>query len=362
MKLHFRLFLVIVITSFFVSCVKNTPFLEAYSVPPAFNIESNDNTSLARVIMTYGLSNYLSQSVTAKIDTSIVDSLWLNRGRQFTPSMVPYFVHDANLLNDMVGRVSLSNNTSDADSLKNLADSVAILSRFFNVTAANGTAGVRMQNAPVTQQRLFNENGMEMQEVWFNTMLGANFMQNVFGNLAGPGQNAGLAWDVAYNYMGFPVNYDPDLDYYAGSPRKNRPLGIAALFAGVKNLDAGAKIYEEFRRAKAAAIAGDARVNAISVGNILGYTELTIAQSALFALDSVRQIADPVAKLHYLSKAHGLIRALKYRNPNVTPLTDGIYLQVREIMKGNFYTLTQDASYTKINQAAGLLVNAYNSQ
>ncbi|MCH5721068.1 hypothetical protein [Niabella hibiscisoli] len=362
MKLHFKLFLIAFATLISVSCVKNTPFLDAYSVPPVFNQESNDSTALARVIMAHGLANYLSNSVIETIDTAIVDSLWLNRGRQFTSSMVPDFVYDETMLNNMVGRISLASNTGDADSLKGLADSVAILSRFFNVPAANGTAGVRTQNTPVSQKRLFNENGMEMQEVWFNTMLGANFMQNAFGNLAGPGQSVALAWDVAYNYMGFPVNYDPELDYYAGMARRNRPLGIAALFAGVKNLDAGAKIYEEFRRAKAAATAGDARVNAISITTIVGYTEVTLAQSALFALDSVKQIADPVAKLHYLSKAHGLIRALKYRNSGVSPLSVEVYQQVRAIMKENFYTLTQDASYTKISQAASLLFNAYNKQ
>lgn len=356
MKLYFKLFIVALL---FAACVKNKPFLPAYSVPPAFNQENNDSSALARVIMVHGLYNYLSGSVNTRIDTAIVDSLWLNRGRQFTTAMVPDFVYSETMLNNMT-RVNLTN-TGDADSLKSLADSVAVLSRFYDVTASNGTAGVGTQNIPVARKRLFNEHGMEMQEVWYNNMLGSNFMRNAFSNLVGPGQSVTLAWDLAYNYMGFPIGYDPGLDYYSGSPRSNRPLGIAALFAGVKNLNAGAKIYEEFRRAKAAAIAGDGRVNANSVAVIRGYTELTLAQSALFALDSVKQIADPVAKLHYLSRAHGLMRALKERYPG-SPLTDERYLRIREIMKTNFYTLTQDASYTGINEMSNLLVTAYNSQ
>jgi len=357
MKLHFKLFVVIALL--FAACVKNKPFLPAYSVPPVFNQENNDSSALARVIMVHGLYNYLSGSVNARIDTAIVDSLWLNRGRQFTATMVPDFVYSETMLNNMI-RVNLTN-TGDADSLKSLADSVAVLSRFYGVTAGNGTAGVGTQTIPVAKKRLFNENGMEVQEVWYYSMLGSNFMRNAFSNLVGPGQNVTLGWDLAYNYMGFPVSYDPELDYYSGSPRSNRPLGIAALFAGVKNLNAGVKIYEEFRRAKAAAIAGDGRVNASSIAVIRGYTELTLAQSALFALDSVKQISDPVAKLHYLSKAHGLIRALKERSSG-SPLTDATYLRLREIMKTNFYTLTQDASYAGINEMTHLLVTAYNGQ
>ncbi|WP_114789472.1 hypothetical protein U0035_07995 [Niabella yanshanensis] len=360
MKLHFKLFPVIIVTLLFVSCVKNKPFLSSYSVPPVFNQESNDSSALARVIMTYGMANYLSKSVSGPIDITVIDSLWLNHGRPFTREMVPDFVYSDTLLNNMARRVSIATNTSDADSLKSLADSVAILSRFYGTTASNGVAGVRTQSTPVSVKRLFNESGVEIQEVWFNTMLGANFMRNAFSNLSGPGQSVVQAWDLAYNYMGFPSGYEPNRDYNEGTVPRNRPLGIAALFAGVKNLDAGAKIYEEFRRARASAIAGDIRVNAISVATIKGYTEVTLVQSSLFALDSARQIADPVAKLHYLSKAHGLIIALKYRES--TALSTEAYLRIREIMKTNFYTLTQDTSYEGINEIADLLINAYSSE
>lgn len=360
MKLHFKLITVVIVTLFFVSCVKNTPFLTSYTVPPVFSVEGNDSSAMARVIMTHGLANYLSKSVNGNIDTTIVDSLWLNHGRPFTGEMIADFVYDATMLNNMARRISIASNTSDADSLKSLADSVAILSQFYGVTARNGVAGVSTQNTPVSVKRLFNENGMEVQEVWFNTMLGANFLGNAFGNLSGPGQNVSLAWDLAYNYMGFPGDYDPGRNYYEGTVPRNRPLGIAALFAGVKNLNAGAKIYEEFRRAKAAAVAGDGQINAISVATIKGYAQLTLVQSVLFALDSVKQIPDPVAKLHYLSKAHGLIRALKYAEIG-NPLTAEAYLRIREIMKTNFYTLTQDAAYQGINEVADILVRAYSS-
>ncbi len=358
MKLHFKLFLVVIITLLFASCVKNKAFLSPYSVPPVFVLESNDSTALARVIMTYGLANYLSKSTTGPIDAIIIDSIWQNHGRPFTPALVSNFVYNDTMLNNMARRVNLTN-TGDADSLKSLADSVAILSQFHGVTARDGVAGVGSQNTPVPAKRLFNENGMEVQEVWFYTMLGANFMQNAFANLAGPGQNVVSSWDMAYNYMGFPAGYDPNKDYHAGTEPASRPLGIAALFSGVKNLGAGAKIYDEFRRAKAAAIAGDPRISGISVANIVAYTEVTLVQTALFALDSVKQLADPVAKLHYLSKAHGLMRALKYRNATYSLLTNEAYLRIREIMKTNFYALTADPSYKGINEVADLLMKAY---
>lgn len=361
MKVRFKLLFTIVVTAILGSCVKNTPFFAPYSVPEVYRQESKDSSALARVIMVHALDNYLGTSVNTTIVAADVDSLWLNRGKPFTNDIASGFLYTPLQLNNMT-RVNINDNTGDADSLKNLADSVVALSRFYGVTAANGVAGVRTQSGSVSTKRLFNELGMEIKEIWFNTMLGASSMKNAFDNLAGPGAGAGTNWDLSYNYMGFPVDYNPDIDYNTGTSRPNRPLGVATLFAGVKNLNAGSKIYEEYRRARAAAVAGDGRVNAISIANILGYTEVTLAQSALFALDSVKLSADPVAKLHYLSKAHGLVRALKYRNPNISPLADETYLQVRAILKTNFYTLTQEAGYTGINQAQSLLVNAYNGQ
>src|SRR5690606_17488424 len=188
----------------FASCVKNQPFLEAYSVPAEY-IEENttDSSALGRVIMMHAMNNYLATSVSASLDAAVTDSLWLNKGKPFTSAMAPDFVYADTMLNNMRS-VNLASATGDADSLKLFADSVVYLSRFYNVSGAQGTAGAQSQVLPAPAKRLLNEQGAELNEIWFHAMLGALSMRDAFSNFAGSVNNAGLAWDLAYRYIGFP--------------------------------------------------------------------------------------------------------------------------------------------------------------
>ncbi len=343
------------ISSLLCSCVKNEPFVQSYSVPSVYNYGSKDPSALARVIMMHGIENYLAGSVNGQLSAAILDSLWDNRDSSFTSSMVPNFLYDADILNGMV-TVRLAGATNNADSMKMLADSVVYLSQYSGQTATNGVAGVLSAGG---SKYLFDENGVEMKEVWAKAMLGAMCMNNALVNFPlTPGTNSETAWDMAYRYVGFPLNYEPSADYTTAPLKADRPLAIAALFSGARAFREDAKIYEEFRRGKTSALAGNGNAAAPSVTILTLYIEKTIAGATIDALDNVKAAGNLGTKLHYLSQAYGLVWALKYGGQQ-SPLTGADYWLLRSILNSNFYSLVQDASYVQINEAREIIASAF---
>ncbi|MCH5599279.1 DUF4856 domain-containing protein [Niabella ginsengisoli] len=137
--------------------------------------------------------------------------------------------------------------------------------------------------------------------------------------------------------------------------RADRPLGIAAYLGAT---GAGAKVYEEFRRGRSAIGAGDGRISGISLNIILLNIETTLAATAVNFLDDAKEFTDVPSKLNALSKAYGLVIGLENRALSDL-LTSENYNAIRNVFKDRFYTLVQDASYTKINTARSLLAGAY---
>lgn len=337
------------------SCVKNEPFMQSYMVPAVYNYNSKDSSVLARIIMMHGIENYLATSVSNQLNQAILDSLWNNKDSTFTQAMVPGYLYSHTILNRMI-TTKLPDATTNPDSMKILADSVVYLSQFNGRDAGNGVAGVLGSAAG---KYLFDARGVEFKEVWVKAMLGAMCMADAMANLyVTPGEASAAAWDVSYRYTGLPENYDPSFDYTVAPLKADRPLAIAGLFAGAKAFRGGARVYEEFRRGKASVLAGDRRVSNPSADTLKIYIEKTIAGAAIDALDNAKQTTNLATKLHSLSQAYGLVRALNYGS-QLSPLTPADYLTLRAIFKINFYTLALDNSYVKINEARNILSTAF---
>ncbi|MGC4235552.1 MAG: DUF4856 domain-containing protein [Niabella sp.] len=356
MNLFFRLLSVFLLSLGVASCVKNEPFFQPYSVPAVFKYENTDSSAKARVIMMHGMQNYLATSVDGALSQAIVDSLWANHGKPFTKIMVPDFAYEDSTLNRMTS-VTLLSATGDADSVKAYADSVVENSRFYNVAGSNGIAGWQMQTTPVSAKRLFSKDGVAYNEVWANAMLGAMALRNVFAQLNSAAANK--TWELAYDYTGFPENYDPDKNYETAPVPKDRPLSIAGCFSTLPNsLNPGAGVYESFRRGKAAVYAGDLRVGSTSIGTIYFNLERALVAAAVIHLDAAVKYTDIAGRLNELSKAYGFIIALKYRHA-ISLLSGEDYWLLRSFFDENFYTLVQDPSHTNINAAMTLLTEIY---
>lgn len=356
MKLIYRFLIAFAALPMLVSCVKNEPFQHSYSVPAQFKYDNTDSSAKAGIIMMHGVQNYLATGANGVLKKGIVDSLLWNRDSSFTTAMVPNFVFTADILNRMVS-VNLLSTTVNADSIKAYADSTVAISSSFNVAASNGVAGWKMQSAPISARRLFSSKGIAYNEVWAKSMLGAMALNSVFAYLNGAQANG--AWELAYDYTGMPQNYDPSKNYETEPVPVDRPLSIAGYFSSIPDsLKLGAKIYEEFRRGKAAIFARDTRVSAASVGKVYSYLEKTLAVALVTHLDAAKQYTDIAGKLNELSKAYGIAIALKYRFDEAS-LSQNNYWLLRSYFNDNFYTLVQDVSYKKINAARALLVTAY---
>jgi len=339
-----------------VSCVKDKPFSQPYSVPAVFKYENTDSSAKARVIMMHSMRNYLAISVDGTLSQEIVDSLWANKGKPFTEEMAPDFVYRDSVLNRMTN-ITLLSATTNADSIKGYADSVVADSRYYNVAGSNGVAGWQMQSTPISAKRLFSKEGIAYNEVWAHAMLGAMALKGVQAQLNSAA--ASKTWELAYDYTGLPIDYDPAKDYETAPVPKDRPLSIAGCFSTLPDsLNIGARVYESFRRGKAALYAGDTRIGGIDIGTIYFNLERALAATAAIHLDAAKKYTDIAGKLNELSKAYGLVIALKYRY-STSLISDESYWLLRDLFKENFYTLVQDTSYANINEALNFLKAVY---
>ncbi|MFT4094792.1 MAG: DUF4856 domain-containing protein [Niabella sp.] len=335
------------------SCVKNEELISAYTVPATYSYTNSDSSAKASVIMMCAMQNYLNTSVSTTISQAVVDSLWNNDSEPFTSQMVTNFLYVDTILNNMTS-VYLSSLTSNADSIKAFADSAVDNSVYYNVAGSEGVTGWQTQSDNASTKRLFNAEGKEYSEIWYQAMLGAMAMYNTFNELTG----TATYWNMAYDYIGLPQNYDPTYDYTATPVPADRPLGIAALFADAgKTINAGYLVDKELRTGRAAIDAGDSRVYNIAIDTITIVIEKTVALAAVSAFNSAIESTDIASKLHYLSQAYGLVIALNNRSTSY--LTSTNYWLLREIMDGDFYTLIADSAAEDITEARDIIADAY---
>ena len=247
---------------------------------------------------------------------------------------------------------------------KTLADSMVYVSQFNKRAASKNVPGK-------IGSRLFNGKGVEYNQVVAKGLMGGLTLHNVKTILdkipadnnakttSGQATEMERNWDLAFGYVGIPVDYDPAFDYRAQPVRADRPLALGGYFAERgAHIGAGPKVFEAFRKGRAAIAARDYAARDAAIATIEGYLEKTLAAAAYYYVTAPQTQTALDAKFHGLSEGAGFVAALKHRPAN-SKLTEANYQKLVSILNTNFYTLAEDASNTKLKEAQAILTDAY---
>ena len=347
------------------SCKKddNTPKIEPYTVPDTYSFTDVEyKESAARISMWVGYTGILGKSNVRQLSQDTINYLWNNTNSAFTTetaSNIPYTFDALNTLS-----YKLSDKTADAAAFKAYADSMVVVSQYYNTPASRGVAGK-------IGSRIFNYTGLEFNQAVAKGLMGALSLYNIISIMdkipqddnttSTPGSGTAMQhnWDLAFGYLGIPKDYDTSFNYGTAPVKADRPLGIGGYFAERgKYIEAGGKVFEAFRKGRAAIGAKDNAVRDEAIATIKEYVEKTLAAAAYNYVTAPQTQAELSAKFHGLSEAYGFVEALKYRSTN-SPLTAANYQKLKNIMATDFYELAEDASNTKLKEAQSILTSAY---
>lgn len=349
------------------SCTDNTSVdpnaPKEYTVPATYNFANADyKESASRISMWQGFQNYLGKGSSRVLSADTVNYLWNNTNSAFTnelASNIPYAANDLNGLNyNLVGKVA------DAAAFKALADSVVAVSKFNQQAGSKGIPG-KIGN------RLLSGKGLEFNQVVAKGLMGGLILNNVNAILDKiPTDNNSTAtdgkatemehnWDLAFGYVGIPMDYDTAYDYRSQPVKADRPLAIGGYFTErASYIQAGGRTYEAFRTGRAAIAAKDYTARDKAIATIEEYLEKTLAASAYYYVTAPQSTTTLDSKFHGLSEGAGFVTALKYRPAN-SKLTAAKYQKLVDIMNTSYYTLAEDANNTKLKEAQAILTEAY---
>lgn len=346
-----------------VSCTKNdvTPGIQPYTVPATYTFSNMNNTEASSsVSMWVGLTGYLGKGTTRVLSQDTANYLWNNTNAAFTAEVVTGIPFSSTQLNALSHNIAAK--TADQLVFKAAIDSMVKISSF---NAANASLGV----AGKIGTRLVNHAGLEYNQLVAKGLMGALQLNQVIACLNRvatddnitviPGQGTAMEhdWDLAFGYVGIPKDYDSSVVYTSATA--DRPLAIGGYFrerAGY--IQAGGKIFEAFRKGRAAITAKDYAVRDAAIATIKENLEKTIAASCYAYAGIAQTSTDLASKFHAMSEGAGFAIALKYRQAS-SKLTEANYQLLVNIFKTDFYALAADASHTKLNQAKAILVAAY---
>ncbi len=346
----------------FSSCKKDDA-IAPYTVPDTYNFTNVENKEAAsRVSMWAGYTGILGKSNTRQLNQDTINYLWNNTNNAFTAETANGIPYTYDVLNTLGTSFSLSAKTADAVVFKSLADSMKNISQYYNSPASRGVPGK-------IGTRIFNHTGLEFNQAVAKGMMGSLQLHNVITHLdaskgadnntevAGQGTAMQHEWDLAFGYAGIPKTYDTSVAY--NNTMVDRPLAIGGYFAERgKFIQSGYKVFEAFRKGRAAIGAKDYAARDAAIATIKEYLEKTIAAALYYYITAPQTQADLAAKFHGLSEGYGFALALKYRVAG-SPLTNTNYLALLAIINTDFYELADDATNTKLKQAQTILTNAY---
>jgi hypothetical protein len=348
------------LTATITSCKKDND-APSYTVPTTYTFDNVEyQESGARISMWAGFTGILNKGNVRKLSQDTINYLWNNTNSAFTAETANGIPYTFNVLNTL--SFNLAGKTADAAAFKALSDSAVKISQFNKTPASKGVAGF-------IGTRVFNHTGLEFNQAVAKGLMGGLSLSNIitlFNKIPGDDNNTVVAgqgtamqhdWDLAFGYVGIPANYDTAKAY--NSSIVDRPLGLGGYFAERgKYLQAGGRIFEAFRKGRAAINAKDYTTRDQAMATILEYLEKTLAAAAYAYVTTPQSQTELSAKFHGLSEGYGFILALKYRPAN-SKLTAANYQTLLGIMNTDFYALADDASNTKLKQAQAILTAAY---
>ncbi len=358
--------LVIIGALLFTSCKKTETIYEFYTVPSTYTFDNVDySEATARVNMWSGLTGYLGKGTTRLLSQDTANYLWNNTNAAFTSELIVNLQNTKDALNGSA--FNLSGKAADAANFKKLIDSAVKVSEFNGGAASDGVPGILL--TPTNAKRLFNYSGVEFNQLVAKGLMGSLQMAAILDHLnkvtsddnstviAGSGTAMQHDWDMAFGYASFPKTYDSSITY--ANTVLDRPLAIGGYYRERgRFIQSGGKIFEAFRKGRAAIAAKDYETRNAAIATIKEYLEKTLA-AACFEYANVGITGDGLAnKFHGLSEGKGFILALQYRQAG-SALTAANYQKLLDIFNTNFYTLVADASNTKLNEAKAILTAAY---
>ena len=346
-----------------VSCSKDDdgPSIKPYTVPDTYNFDNVEySESAARISMWAGYTGILGKGSSRLLSQDTINYLWNNTNNAFTAETAGNVPYNQDALNALA--FNLSGKTADAQVFKVLADSMVKISQYYNTPASRGVVGKY-------GSRVYNYTGLEFNQAIAKGMMGSLALYNINAILdkiktddnTSPVNGSGTAmehnWDLAFGYVGIPKDYDTAFAYT--SAIVDRPLAIGGYFGERgKYIQAGGKVFEAFRKGRAAITAKDYGTRDAAIATIKEYLEKTIAAAGYYYVTSSQTQADLGAKFHSLSEGFGFMLALKYRAAN-SPLSEANFLKLVDILKTDFYVLADDASNTKLKEAQAILTTSY---
>ncbi len=346
------------------SCKKdknNEPVIPAYTVPTTYTFDNVEYAQASgRVSMWAGLTSYMGKGTSRTLSQDTANNLWNNANSPFTTETTSNLPFSTSALNAFT--FNLSGLTSDASLFKQYIDSQVAMSAFRGNTASNGVPGK-------VGSRLVNYSGLEYNQALAKGLMGGLQLSQVITHLdktvsdnnttvtAGSGTAMQHDWDMAFGFVGIPTDYDSSKAYV--NTEANRPLAIGGYFRErAQYIQAGGKIYEAFRKGRAAINNKDYKRRDSCIATIKLNMEKTLAAAAYAYMGLSQGSTDVATRFHALSEGYGFVIGLKYRASN-SPLTAAQYDELVSIVKTNFYTLIADASNTKVQRAQAILSGAY---
>ncbi len=346
-----------------VACSKDGDDIAPYTVPGTYDFQNVDYAeATTSVNMWQGFQFYLGRGATRQLSQDTVNFLWNNTGNAFTAEFVPNLPNTPQQLN--TSGFNLASKTTDAATIKALADSMVKVSQFYNTPGTEGVAGKQ-------GNRLFNYSGFEFNQGVSKGLMGALMLSKIIQHLdaaanadnntvtAGKGTAMQHEWDMAFGYAGIAKDYDSSKSYASSDP--TRPLAIGGYFGERgKYIQAGGTVYEAFRKGRAAIGAKDYKVRDAAAATIKEFVEKTMAAACYYYVTHPQGVADKGAKLHEISEGRGFIVALKYRAAN-SKLTAANYQALVDLLgvNQNAYALINDATFAKLKQAQQILTTTY---
>ena len=344
------------------SCSKNNDKF-SYSVPATYSFDNVEyKEASGRISMWFAYTSMLGKSSTRKLNQDTINNLWNNVNNSFTAEVAANIPYSPDSLNKI--GFSLASKATDAVTFKALADSTVKVSQYYNTPASKGVAGKY-------ESRLVNYKGLEFNQAVAKGLMGALSLYNVISILdkipsddnntvtAGKGTVMQHNWDLAFGYVGVPKDYDTAFSYTATPVKADRPFALGGYFAERgKPIAAGGRVFEAFRKGRAAIVAKDYATRDAAILTIKEYMEKTIAAAAYYYISIQPTRAKISEKVHDLSEAYGFILALKYRASN-SKLSATNYQALLDIMSSNFYEIMDDATNAKTKQAQSILTTVY---